>query len=394
MIKILLLVITLISGLIFGQDLADNQGYVLISVANRTIEMSFITLIVLVLVAFAIFYLLEFILRKVFSLSSSTQEWFAYRRNRKARQLTNDGLLKLLVGEWKQAEKLVVKGATNSDAPLLNYLTAAEAAQERGDAERRDRYLQQAADCGTDNLVTSLTRAKLQYRHKQYEEALASLQGLIHDYPRNVILLTLLKDTYLQLQDWQALLSLLPSLKRINVIPEEDTRKLEIRAECGLINYIAMQKGSDRLLTHWNNLSRTTRQQTTCITCLVKQLIARNADDEAYVILRESFKKKPDETLIHLVSQLSLQNYDPVIVKLNELLRYNEKSSVIHSTIGQLYFRKGKWVEAREHFERALNIRPDVTNYALLVNTLEKLNKSSIASRISREALKLALPHQ
>ncbi|MDD1795644.1 tetratricopeptide repeat protein [Enterovibrio sp. ZSDZ42] len=394
MIKILLLVIALIAGLVVGPDLAGNQGYVLISAANQTIEMSLTTLVIVVIAAFGALFLLELVIRKLLSLSSSTRGWFSGRKSKKARSFTNQGLVKLLEGDWKQAEKLVVKGASFSDAPLLNYLAAAEAAQGRGDVDSRDRYLQQAADFGADSLATALTRAKLQYRQGQYEEALASLQGLVDANPRNAILLNLLKDTYLQLQDWQALLRLLPSLKRVKAITEDETAKLEIKAECGLMAHIATQKGSDGLLAHWNSLSRAARQQTPLIACLVKQLIARQADSEAYIILRENLKKKPDETLIGLVSELSLPDYHPVILKLQDLLRYNENNPVTHSALGQLFFREGKWAEARQHFERALDVRPDVTDYAWLVDTLEKLNESGEANHVSREALKLALPHK
>ncbi|WP_407331847.1 heme biosynthesis HemY N-terminal domain-containing protein [Enterovibrio sp. 27052020O] len=394
MIKILLLVIALIAGLIVGPDLAGNQGYVLISAANQTIEMSLTTLVIVVIAAFAALFILEFIIRKLFSFSSSTRGWFSGRKSKKARSLTNQGLVKLLEGDWKQAEKLVVKGAKFSDAPLLNYLAAAEAAQGRGDVENRDRYLQQASDFGTDSLATSLTRAKLQFRQGQYEEALASMQGLLDANPRNAILLNLLKDTYLKLQDWQALLRLLPSLKRVKAISDAEAAKLELKAECGLMAHIATQKGSDGLLAHWNSLSRAARQQTPLIACLVKQLIARHADSEAYIILRENLKKHPDETLIGLVPELSLPDYHPAILKLQDLLRYNESNPVTHSALGQLYFREGKWAEARQHFEKALDIRADVTDYAWLVDTLEKLNESGEANHLSREALKLALPHK
>lgn len=394
MIKILLLVIALIAGLIVGPDLAGNQGYVLISAANQTIEMSVSTLVILVVFAFAALFILEWLIRKLFSLSSSTRGWFSGRKNKKARALTNEGLLKLLEGDWKQSEKLLLKGVNHSDAPLLNYLAAAEAAQGRGDIDNRDRYLQQAADFGIDNLATALTRAKLQYRQGQYEEALASLQGLVDANPRNPILLSLLKDTYLKLQDWQALLRLMPSLKRVKAVTETEAERLELKAECGLMAHIATQKGSDGLLAHWNSLSRSARQQPKLIGCLVKQLIARKADSEAYIILRENLKKHPDESLIALMPELSLPDYHPAILKLQDVLRYNENNPVTHSALGQLYFREGKWAEARTHFEKALDIRPDVADYAWLVDTLEKLNESSAANHLSREALKLALPHK
>ena len=62
MIKLLLLVAALIAGIVVGPMLAGNQGYVLISVANHTLEMSLTPLIILVVVLFGAFFLLENIL--------------------------------------------------------------------------------------------------------------------------------------------------------------------------------------------------------------------------------------------------------------------------------------------------------------------------------------------
>ena len=55
MIKLLLLVAALIAGVVVGPMLAGNQGYVLISAANQTVEMSLTTLLILVVVLFVLF---------------------------------------------------------------------------------------------------------------------------------------------------------------------------------------------------------------------------------------------------------------------------------------------------------------------------------------------------
>lgn len=393
MIKLLILIIALTAGLAVGPDLAGNQGYAIISVADRTIEMSVTTLFVLIVISFGALFLLEFILRKLFTLSSTTRGWFTSRRDRKARELTNTGLMKMLEGDWKQAEKLMIKGANHSDAPLLNFLAAAEAAQGRGDVESRDYYLQQASDLHSDDnkLAIAITRAKLQFRHQQYEEALASIQGLINKHPRNTILLTLLKDCYVQLKDWQALLRILPELKRAEVITEPQFDQLEVMSECGLMAHIAVQQGSDGLLAHWNGLSRTVKQKTEVITCLVEQLSTRQADNQAYVILREQLKKENSDALVKLIPNLTLNDYHPAITKLEELLRQDEENPVTQSALGQLYYRQQQWNEAKAHFEKALEVRSDVTDYAWLAKTLENLDDANAANRISREALTLTL---
>lgn len=394
MIKLLLLIIALVAGLVVGPEFAGNQGYVLISAAEQTIEMSLTTLVILVALFVAALFLLEWILRKVFSISSSTIGWFSGRKTRKARINTYSSMVKLLEGDWKQAEKLAAKGIQHSDEPLLNYLVAAEAAQGMGDVEQRDLFLQQAGKLNKNTLALSLTRAKLQIRQGQFEEALATLQAIKQHHPRNPIMLALLKEIYLKLQDWQPLLEMLPVLKKANLVDGEQQQMLEVEAERGLMAHIATQKGSEGLLSHWNSLSKNHRQQPALLVSLVRNLIERNADSEAYIILREALKKHPDEQLIALVPELNLPDYHPVILKLQDLLRYNESNPVTHSVLGQLYVREGKWDEAKTHFERALEIRPDVADYAYLADVLEKLNQSKAAGEVSRTALRLALPEK
>lgn len=394
MIKILLLVLTLIAGLAVAPHIAGNQGYVLITIADNIFEMSVSTLLVLFFILVCALFTLEFILRKLFAIPTSANKWILTRKTSKARELTNSGLLKLLEGDWKQAEKLVVKGAEHADAPLLNYLAAAEAAQYRGDVESRDHYLQLASDYKGNSLATSLTRAKLQFHQGQYEQALASLKDLQESHPRNKILLSLLKDTYVQLNDWQALLKLMPTLTRNDVLTEKQASQLSVDAECGLMTHIVNQQGTAGLLKHWSGLSRQNKHQTPIVAFLVKELIKQESDSAAYTILREAIKKRPDEELISLIPQLNLTDYHPVINKLNELLKVNENNAAIHSALGQLYYRTNSWENARKHFEKTLEGRQNVNDYAWLVDTLEKLDDTGTANQISREALKIALPHK
>ncbi|MGF1738811.1 heme biosynthesis protein HemY [Photobacterium satsumensis] len=392
MIKLLLLVAALIAGIVAGPMLAGNQGYVLISAANQTVEMSLTTLIILVVVLFGAFFLLENILKRLFSLGSSTRGWFSGRKTRKARLQTSEGLTKVIEGDWKQAEKLVVKSAKHSDAPLLNYLAAAEAAQGQGDASQRDEYLKLAAEVDGQSLAVALTRAKLQFRQQQFEQAVATLQDIKHDHSRNPVLLTLLKDCYVRLEDWKPLLALLPQLEKAGVVDSEEAAKLEAKAECGIMHHIAKQQGSDGLMGHWNSLSRKTKQRPDLIACFVKLMSQYNADSEAYTVLRDALKKNNDESLINLIPALKLADNHPAIVRLQDLLRYDSSNPSTHSALGQLFMREGKLEEAKEHFEKAIALRSDVADYGYLVEVMEQLDDKQGAAELSRQALTLALP--
>lgn len=392
MIKLLLLVIALIAGIIISPDLAGQQGYVLISFANQTIEMSLTMLVIVIIALVGAFFILEFILRRLFSLGTSTRGWFSGRHVRKARKNTAEGLLKVAEGDWKPAEKLLSKAAHYSDAPILNYLAAAEAAQGLGKTEQRDEYLKLAAEQDSQNLAVALTRAKLQIRQQQFEQALATLQDVQQNHPRNPMVLTLLKQCYLQLEDWKALQALLPLLKKANVITAEEEARLDVQAQCGQMQHLGQQNGSDGLVGYWNNMGRKDKQNPELVSCFIKQMMARHADSDAYPVLRDVLKKHPDDRLIALVPQLQLPDRHPAITTLQHLLSSNDKNPVLHSALGEMLMADGKWDQAKEHLEKAVSIRSNVTDYAHLVATLEQLGETQAAAEVSRQALQLAKP--
>jgi len=387
MIRLLLLAIVLVGGLIVGTTFADQQGYVLISIAETTIEMSLTTLVIFIGALIAGLFVLEMIVKRILSVGSFTRGWFSARHLRKARYNTFKGMLKLHEGEWKEAERLITKGGRHNDFPLLNYLAAAEAAQGRQQIEQRDHYLKMASEQADSTLAVALTSAKLQMREQQYEIALATLQSVKVDYPRNPVLLELLKECYLALNEWQPLKNIIHPLTKANLITEQQALELEEKAECGLMEFIATNQGTVGLLDHWNSLPKKLKKHVPVLVCLIKQLHARKADSEAYIILRDNLKKRSDDRLVELLPTLNLADYHPVTVLLEEMVNHDARNPVVQSTLAQLYMRIEKWQPAREHFEAALAIREDMSDYAYLARVLDKQNHKQDAANLSRKAL-------
>ncbi|MBB1313638.1 MULTISPECIES: heme biosynthesis HemY N-terminal domain-containing protein [Aliivibrio] len=387
MIRLLLLAIVLVGGLIVGTTFADQQGYVLISVAETTIEMSLTTLVLFIGALIAGLFLLEIVVKRILSVSNFTRGWFSARHLRKARYNTFKGMIKLHEGEWKEAERLITKGGRHNDFPLLNYLAAAEAAQGRQHIEQRDAYLKLASEQPGSHLAVALTSAKLQMREEQYEFALATLQSVNVDYPHNPVLLDLLKDCYLALNEWQALKKIIHPLTKGNLITEQQALELEEKVECGILALIATNKGTTGLLDHWQSLPKKLKKHIPILVCLIRQLHNRKADSEAYILLRDNLKKRSDDRLIELLPTLNLPDYHPATVLLEDLARYDIRNPIIQSTLAQLYMRTQKWQPAREHFEAALAIREDMSDYAYLARVLDKQNRKQAAADISRKAL-------
>lgn len=389
MVRIIFLFVVLGLGLFAGTQYAGQQGYVLISVANKTIEMSVTTLVIFVIAALAALFGLEFLIKKALNASSATWNWFSVRKMRRSRRYTNEGIIKLLEGDFKLAEKKVTRWAKHHDMPLLCYLVASEAAQGMGNNQQRDRYLELASQQENATLAVELTRAKQQIRDANYNLAFDTLSNLKATYPNNAIVLNLLKQVYIELKLWQPLLDLMPLLVKNSIISKEEQPLLTQRAQCGLLHEIAEQKGSEGLIAHWDSLPRKIKSDTHLIECFAKLLMSRKADHEAFTLLKETLKKHPNSSLYALLPELKLADEHPMLTFLEGTLRKDANNAEANSAIAQLYLRNEQWQQAQQHLEKALTVRSSVSDYGYLSDALEKQNLTKAAHEVSKKALTL-----
>lgn len=389
MIRMMFLLVVLGIGLFLGTQYTGQQGYVLISIANRTIEMSVTTLVILIIAALASLFVLEFVVKKILYTSFHTWNWFSVRKQRRSRRYTNEGIIKLFEGNWAQAEKKVTRWAAHHDMPLLCYLLASEAANGMGDRTKRDHYLALAAQQDHATLAVELTRAKQQISDGHHTAALEVLSQLQLHHPNNLVVINLLKQCYQALGEWQPLLDLLPKLIKNKNLNEEEARQLELSAQRGILQNIATQQGSEGLMQHWAQLSRKLKAEPELLRSFITLLIQRKADYEAFTVIKESLKKQPSSDLYALLPELNISDRHPLITLLDDALRRDGNNAEAHSALGQLYLREKHWADAQQHLEKALLQRSSASDYAYLADALEKQNFTRAAHDVSRKALSL-----
>lgn len=390
MIRVIFLFLVLGAGLFVGTQYAGQQGYVLISMANKTIEMSVTTLVVFIIIALAALFLLEYVIKKALSASSLTWNWFSIRKLKRSRRFTNEGIIKLLEGDFKAAEKKVMRWSNHHDMPLLCYLVASEAALGQGDIEKQNKYLELASQQENSELAVGLTKAKQQIRSKLFSQAADTLASLNKQFPSNRTALELKKTVLLELKQWQPLLDLLPQLNKAKRVSDAEHEQLTMLAHEGLMHDIAEQKGSEELIQYWYTLPRKLKNQPQLIQQFVHQLIVRKADHEAFNTLKATLKKQPIPALYALLPELNLNDDQVVISFLQDALRRDARNAEAHSALGQIYLREQKWQEAQKHFEAALTQRSNVSDYAYLADALDKQNLTQAAHEVAHKALTLA----
>ncbi|WP_315852610.1 heme biosynthesis HemY N-terminal domain-containing protein, partial [Yersinia similis] len=161
MLRVLLLFLILTAGIVLGPMLAGHQGYVLIQTDNYNVETSVTGLVIMLVLVLVAFLIVEWILRRIFRTGARTRGWFMGRKRTRARKQTKAALIKLAEGDFKQVEKLLTRNADHAEQPMVNYLLAAEAAQQRGDEFRTNQYLERAAEVADgDQLPVNITRVR------------------------------------------------------------------------------------------------------------------------------------------------------------------------------------------------------------------------------------------
>ena len=210
--KFLILALLALAGAVATTRLVNQDpGHVLLSYGGYTVETSLAVTVAVVLIGFVAFYAL---LRLVLWFYRAPQRWRAWRRQRRmrhARRGLQQGLMLMAEGRWGQAEQRLIEHAADAETPLLNFLTAARAAQMQNAHERRDIYLGKATrSMPRAGTAVALTQAELQYDHAQWEQALATLSTLRQRIPKHPRVLALLAMTYQQLGDWPRLMARAP----------------------------------------------------------------------------------------------------------------------------------------------------------------------------------------
>ncbi|MDH3355176.1 MAG: heme biosynthesis protein HemY [Chromatiales bacterium] len=367
-----------------------DAGYLFISYRDWQLETSITLALLVSTLLFALFYLAIRALSRTLKLPIYLARWQKRRRAERIRHATHQGLIALTEGRWKQAERYLGRYASNSEAPLLNYLGAARAAQKLGSSSRRDRYLAAAAKSMPDaELAVGLTQAEVQLSNHQTEQALATLRHLHSIAPKHEHVLYLLKKIYLQLKSWDDLMELLPELRQQKVFESDVLNNLEKR-----IHEERLQASADRvdsLHKCWSTIPTTLQQEPHFIYLYTSMLKNLGAEHEVENILRGTLKSIWDPKLIRLYG---LTAGEDLMVQLNQLeswLGDYDKHPELLLALGRLSLRNQLWGKAQAYLEASNGIEERAETYCELGKLLQNLEEFEKANQCFHKGLQLSV---
>lgn len=392
--KLLLTIIAALGlALWLGLGLHGSAGKMIISVAGWRIDAP----LWLAAVAFILsYFLLHFFVRlalNVMNTPAFLKKMTQNMHKKRAKRYTKKGLVALAEGQYIQAEKMLIRGAQYSENPWWNYLCAAKAAQAQGANERRDNYLKRAYDDTPDaKQAISVTQAELQYQQGQYNQSIHTLKQLIHHSPHHEQALKLLQLNLIELKDWQALLELLPKLKRDRVLANDQLQALEVKAYTHILKELDKTGTFKELSALWHKMPSQVRVHPDVAIIYAQALIHHLKPIEAESVIKNALKQHWREDLVRLYGQILHPQPKKMLVDAEQWLNLHPESAALLQTLGRICEQMQLWGKAQRYFEASLALEPCAQTYAELGTLLEKMNQPELGAQYFRKGLLLANP--
>lgn len=379
---ILVILACLIGYVLFMLGQLQPGNYVKMYVGSYLWELTFLQFLVLVFLMVLAFHIFFALLRLAWRAPKSFTGWRSKRANKKADASLGAGYLSLMKGDWRRAEKSLLKKTDASRVPYINYLAAAQAAQELGKMQQRDDYLAEAYKAApNERLAIGLTKARLHQSAGQYDQAAATLQDIVDIGHKNPQFTAMLMQTHQQLGNWEKAVALLPVAKKQNALPESmlDTINDE--------SHTASLRHAEDVETAWKALPRAQRKRIPNILLYASSLVGAGRNSEAEKLIRSALKSDWSEELVHLYGGIETDKPAKLRRAVEGWLMARPESPELNLAAGQFAMQEKNMDLAKEYLQKAIQYGQLPRAYSLLGDVFEASNESGKALQLYRAGM-------
>ncbi|MFI4962576.1 MAG: heme biosynthesis HemY N-terminal domain-containing protein [Legionellales bacterium] len=389
MMRVLFAFIVLLGSIILGVQLNYDPGYVLIAINHWTLETTLWIGVFGLLMLFLFLHIVLQLCTKMAKTPGAINQWHTRHLAQKAQETTRKGLIEYSEGYWLKAKNHLIQALPNADTPLLNYLTAARAAQKMGDSQLRDHYLREAQQSMPEaKIAVELTQAQLQLANHQWEQALATLRHLQDLAPKHPYVLKLLMHLYEEVRDWNQLIALLPTLKRNKVITATEFEQIQNNTYLQAIGDLAKQNQTQTITDLFHAMPKSLSTNPEIVAEYVRYLYTNSDYSNAELILHKCLRKEFTPQLIELYGLLPSNENQLSFAE--SLLKKNQHSHALHLCLGRLCITQHLWGKAKTHLEQSIELKPEPIAYFELAKLQEKLKEPLLACGAYKKGLELA----
>ncbi|HIQ39552.1 MAG TPA: heme biosynthesis protein HemY, partial [Sulfurivirga caldicuralii] len=314
----------------------------------------------------------------------------ALKRLARAEAGVGAGLLAGEHGDWKRAERMLIKSARYSDQGVMNYLAAARMAHNQGAFQRRDRYLAEARERYPEQYATiALVEARLR-RQQAPDQALAILQALMEQGEDTPAVLAEYADLLAEQGHWAALRELMPKLEKSRALDKDALKALQRRMWIGLLHQAETLEALENI---WHYLDAQWWRDPEVLATYVERRLALGGDQAGLAaLIEQALKKHWDARLVYLYG---LVEEGPAFERLKVVekwLKKHPKDAVVLLTAGRLACRAQLWGQAQAYLREALNLKPSLEGFATLARCLQAEGDDTQAALTYQAAVEALAP--
>lgn len=367
-----------------------NSGSVLFNVPPYRVELTVNNFVILLIVAFFIFYILLKILARVLGFS------FYFRRKR-INDRTLVGLKAFFEGKFDKAQRAASSALRLNSSPIINGINAALAARashKLEDYAARDEFLAISEEVApSEHTLRLITQAELLLEEGRYKEALDALHSLYSlGGLQSITALQLELKAQQMAQNWDAVMDLVNILGNRYPFGKGSIEQLKHHAQQESIKQNSTNL--DLLNKYWHSLNSMEQLDSRLAATAAKGYISLNDMGTAQKIIEQSLDTKLDTELITLYSKCLGNSVSWQIQRAENWLTKYPNNAELLLTLGKLCTHCELWGKAQNYLEASLSIEPSRAAHLALAQLFDKLDKRELASDHYHKGLGFSLQKQ
>lgn len=370
----------------------ENPGYVIIGMGHWSLEKTLVDFTIQLVIGFFILYVLFRLLGWLYRIPGQLKRRGINIKFNRSQEALIAGLVDSAEGNFERAENVLIKHAPHSGAPLIHYLSAARAAQARGALDKRDEYLQQAANKAPDSsVVIGLTQAELHLSGKEFEQALTTLTQLHSIDPAHAGVLKLLHQTYQHLGDWEGVQKLIPSLHKNKVLMEAEVKLLEAEVFCELLKQTAEQGDVEKIELLWAEVPKYIKNMHGVLTVYFTVMFNVGAGAKIENELTKTLSLNWDENLLKLYGDIPSNDVEKQRKMAELWLQFHPENALLLTVLGKLSSKCNDVEKAKTYLTQSITAMPTVQAYQLLGDLMSEQGDKDSANQCYKHGLALVL---
>lgn len=342
-----------------------DPGYILISVGDYLIETSIWVPILALLSALLLVWVFIKLLAIFADAASPLTRWSGNALGKRRNKKVSQGQIELALGNWNNAQKMLTESAETAEAPLMLYLSAAEAAYQLNSFDEADALLEKARSALPEaSVAITIRKAELQLKHQQFAACRETLIELQPRQPKNARILELLTEFCIAAKDWDLLELNLTTLEKYGLHSAERQKELEQLAYSRLLNN-TLATHQDELVVAlenikviWKRKPKLLNQDVSLFLVYLNCLVKLDQPQLAEKSCHDFLKKQWDDRIVLAYSKLKSSDPAQHFKHAQSWYKRHKENANYLLALGRIARHAEQWDKAAEYLNSSFAITP------------------------------------